>query len=126
MNIPSELKYTKDHEWIRIDGDTITIGITDFAQGELGDIVYVDVETVDETLDIEEVFGTVEAVKTVSDLFLPVSGEIIEFNEALEDEPEKVNTDPYGEGWMIKVKCSDLSQLDDLISAEEYKAIIGE
>lgn len=125
MNIPPELKYTKDHEWIRIDGDTITIGITDFAQGELGDIVYVDVETVDETLDIEEVFGTVEAVKTVSDLFLPVSGEIIEFNEALEDEPEKVNTDPYGEGWMIKVKCSDLSQLDDLISAGEYKAIIG-
>ncbi len=124
MNIPSELKYTKDHEWIRIDGDTITIGITDFAQGELGDIVYVDVETVDESLDIEEVFGTVEAVKTVSDLFLPVSGKIIEFNEALEDEPEKVNTDPYGEGWMIKIKCSDLSQLDDLISDEDYKAII--
>jgi glycine cleavage system H protein len=125
MNIPSELKYTKDHEWIRIEGDTITIGITDFAQGELGDIVYVDVETVDESLDIEEVFGTVEAVKTVSDLFLPVSGEIIEFNEALEDEPEKVNIDPYGEGWMIKVKCSDLSQLDDLLSAQDYKAIIS-
>lgn len=124
MNIPSELKYTKDHEWIRVEGDTVTIGITDFAQGELGDIVYVDVETVDESLDIEEVFGTVEAVKTVSDLFLPVSGEIIEFNEALEDEPEKVNTDPYGEGWMIKVKCSDLSQLDDLLSAQDYKAII--
>jgi glycine cleavage system H protein len=125
MNIPSELKYTKDHEWIRIEGDTITIGITDFAQGELGDIVYVDVETVDESLDIEEVFGTVEAVKTVSDLFLPVSGEIIEFNEALEDEPEKVNIDPYGKGWMIKVKCSDLSQLDDLLSAQDYKAIIS-
>lgn len=125
MNIPSELKYTKDHEWIKIEGETITIGITDFAQSELGDIVYVEVETLDETLEIEEVFGTVEAVKTVSDLFLPVSGEIIEFNETLEDEPEKVNNDPYGEGWMIKVKCSDVSQLDDLLSAEEYKAIIG-
>ena len=125
MNIPSELKYTKDHEWIRVEGETITVGITDFAQSELGDIVYVEVETVDETLDIYEVFGTVEAVKTVSDLFLPVSGEIIEFNEALEDEPEKVNSDPYGEGWMIKIKCSDLSQLDDLLSAEDYKAIIG-
>jgi len=125
MNIPSELKYTKDHEWIRVEGDTITIGITDFAQSELGDIVYVEVETLDETLDIEEIFGTVEAVKTVSDLFLPVSGEIIEFNESLEDEPEKVNNDPYGEGWMIKVKCSNLSQLDDLLSAKDYKAIIG-
>lgn len=125
MNIPSELKYTKDHEWIRVEGDTITIGITDFAQSELGDIVYVEVETLDETLDIEEVFGTVEAVKTVSDLFLPVTGEIIEFNDSLEDEPEKVNSDPYGEGWMIKVKCSDVSQLDDLLSAEDYKAIIG-
>ena len=125
MNIPVELKYTKDHEWIKVEGDTITVGITDFAQSELGDIVYVEVETVDETLDIEEVFGTVEAVKTVSDLFLPVSGKIIEFNEALEDEPEKVNSDPYGEGWMIKVKCSDLSQLDDLLSTDDYKAIIG-
>ena len=125
MNIPSELKYTKDHEWVRIEGETITIGITDFAQSELGDIVYVEVETLDETLDIEEIFGTVEAVKTVSDLFLPVSGEIIEFNESLEDEPEKVNNDPYGEGWMIKVKCADVSQLDDLLSAEDYKAIIG-
>ncbi|MCH7525716.1 MAG: glycine cleavage system protein GcvH [Bacteroidetes bacterium] len=125
MNIPSELKYTKDHEWIKIEGDTITIGITDFAQSELGDIVYVEVETLDETLEIEEVFGTVEAVKTVSDLFLPVTGEIIEFNESLEDEPEKVNNDPYGEGWMIKVKCSDVSQLDDLLSAEDYKTIIS-
>ncbi len=125
MNIPSDLKYTKDHEWIKIDGDLITIGITDFAQSELGDIVYVEVETVDETLDIEEVFGTVEAVKTVSDLFLPVSGEIIEFNESLEDEPEKVNTDPYGEGWMIKVKCSDITQLDNLLSADDYKNIIS-
>ncbi len=125
MNIPSELKYTKDHEWIKIDGDELTVGITDFAQSELGDIVYVEVETVDETLDIEEVFGTVEAVKTVSDLFLPVSGEIIAFNELLEDEPEKVNSDPYGEGWMVKIKASDVSQFDSLLSADDYKAIIG-
>ena len=125
MNIPSELKYTKDHEWVSIEGDVITIGITDFAQSELGDIVYVEVETLDETLDAEEVFGTVEAVKTVSDLFLPVSGEIIEFNESLEDEPEKVNTDPYGDGWMIKIKFSDASQIDDLLSAEDYKALIS-
>ena len=125
MNVPAELKYTKDHEWIKIDGDVITVGITDFAQGELGDIVYVEVETLDETLDIEEVFGTVEAVKTVSDLFLPVSGEIIEFNEKLEDEPELVNSDPYGEGWMIKVRCSDTSQLEDLLSSDDYKVIIG-
>lgn len=125
MNIPSELKYSKDHEWIRIEGDSITIGITDFAQSELGDIVYVEVETLDETLEKDEVFGTVEAVKTVSDLFLPVSGKIIEFNENLEDEPEKVNTDPYGEGWMIKVKCSDISQLEDLLSAQDYKTILG-
>ncbi len=125
MNIPSELKYTKDHEWIKIEGDIATVGITDFAQGELGDIVYVEVETLDETLDIEEVFGTVEAVKTVSDLFLPLSGEIVEFNEGLEDEPEKVNSDPYGEGWMIKLKLSDTSQIDDLMSAEDYKALIS-
>jgi glycine cleavage system H protein len=125
MNIPSELKYTKDHEWIRVEGDILTVGITDFAQSELGDIVYVEVETVDETLEIEEVFGTVEAVKTVSDLFLPVSGEIIEFNESLEDEPEKVNTDPYGDGWMVKVRLSDESQLDQLLSADDYKALIG-
>ena len=125
MNIPSELKYTKDHEWVKIEGDVATIGITDFAQGELGDIVYVEVETVDETLDAEEIFGTVEAVKTVSDLFLPLSGEIIEFNENLEDEPEKVNSDPYGDGWMIKVKCSDLSQADALLSADDYKALVG-
>lgn len=125
MNIPEELKYTKDHEWVSIDGEIATVGITDFAQGELGDIVYVEVETVDETLEIEEVFGTVEAVKTVSDLFLPLSGEIIEFNEGLEDEPEKVNSDPYGEGWMIKIKFADTSQLDDLLSAEDYKALIS-
>lgn len=125
MNVPAELKYTKDHEWIKVDGDVITVGITDFAQGELGDIVYVEVETLDETLEVEEVFGTVEAVKTVSDLFLPVSGEIIEFNEKLEDEPELVNSDPYGEGWMIKVKCSDTSQFDALLSSDDYKAILG-
>lgn len=125
MNIPSNLKYTKDHEWVKVDGDVVTIGITDFAQSELGDIVYVEVETVDETMEAEEIFGTVEAVKTVSDLFLPVSGEIIEFNELLVDEPEKVNTDPYGEGWMIKVKCSDLSQIDGLLSADDYKSLIG-
>lgn len=125
MNIPAELKYTKDHEWVKIDGDVVTVGITDFAQSELGDIVYVEVETLDETLDVEEVFGTVEAVKTVSDLFLPVSGEIIEFNELLEDEPEKVNSDPYGEGWMVKIKCTNTSEFDNLLSADDYKAIIG-
>ncbi|WP_460220026.1 glycine cleavage system protein GcvH [Psychroserpens sp. MEBiC05023] len=125
MNIPSDLKYTKDHEWIKIEGDTATVGITDFAQSELGDIVYVEVETIDETLDVDEVFGTVEAVKTVSDLFLPLSGEITEFNESLEDEPEKVNTDPYGDGWMIKVKFSDASEIDNLLSADDYKALIG-
>ena len=125
MNIPADLKYTKDHEWVKVEGDIVTVGITDFAQGELGDIVYVEVETVDETLEAEEIFGTVEAVKTVSDLFLPVSGEIIEFNSILEDEPEKVNSDPYGDGWMIKVKYSDKSQLDQLLSASDYKALIG-
>jgi len=125
MNIPAELKYTKDHEWVKINGDVITVGITEFAQKELGDIVYVEVDTLDETLDAEEVFGTVEAVKTVSDLFLPVSGEIIEFNEALEDEPELVNSDPYGEGWMIKVKCSDVSELENLLSDQDYKEVIG-
>ena len=125
MNVPSNLKYTKDHEWVQLDGDVATVGITDFAQSELGDIVYVEVETLDETLDQEEVFGTVEAVKTVSDLLLPLSGEIIEFNEALESEPEKVNSDPYGEGWMIKVKLSDASQVDGLLDAEAYKAEIG-
>lgn len=125
MNIPSELKYTKDHEWIRIEGDIAVVGITDFAQGELGDIVYVEVETVDEVLKKEAIFGTVEAVKTVSDLFLPLSGEIIEFNEALEDAPEKVNSDPYGEGWMIKIKMGDTSEVDDLLSAADYKELIG-
>ena len=125
MNVPSNLKYTKDHEWILIEGDIATVGITDFAQGELGDIVYVEVETVDETLAMEEVFGTVEAVKTVSDLFLPLSGEIIEFNESLEDEPEKVNTDPYGEGWMIKLKISKPEEIEQLLDDTAYKSIIG-
>lgn len=125
MNIPAELKYTKDHEWVSVEGDVATVGITDFAQKELGDIVYVEVETLDQTLDQDEVFGTVEAVKTVSDLFLPVSGEITEFNEELETQPELVNSDPYGAGWMIKVKMSDASQFDGLLSADEYKALIG-
>ncbi|MEJ6792372.1 MAG: glycine cleavage system protein GcvH [Lacinutrix sp.] len=125
MNIPSELKYTKDHEWVKVENNIITIGITDFAQSELGDIVYVEVETLDETLEAEEVFGTVEAVKTVSDLFLPMAGEIIEFNESLEDEPEKVNSDPYGEGWMVKVKINDTADLDGLLSAEDYKVLIS-
>jgi len=125
MKIPSELKYTKDHEWIRIEGDTATVGITDFAQGELGDIVYVEVETLGETLEKEEVFGTVEAVKTVSDLFLPLSGEIVVFNEGLEDEPEKVNSDPYGEGWMIRIKLSDPAEIDELLSDVAYKELIG-
>lgn len=125
MNIPSDLKYSKDHEWVRVEGDIATIGITEFAQGELGDIVYVEIETVGETMDRDEVFGTVEAVKTVSDLYLPLSGEILEFNEGLEDEPENVNNDPYGDGWMIKLKIADQSELDDLLSHEAYKALIG-
>ena len=125
MNVPSNLKYTNDHEWISIDGDIATIGITDFAQGELGDIVYVEVETLDETLDKEEIFGTVEAVKTVSDLILPLSGEIIEFNDSLETEPEKVNSDPYGDGWMIKIKMSNTEELDQLLDDGAYKKIIG-
>ncbi|WP_299672817.1 glycine cleavage system protein GcvH [uncultured Tenacibaculum sp.] len=124
MNIPAELKYTKDHEWIKVDGDVATIGITDFAQSELGDIVYVDVDTLDDTVEIEEVFGSVEAVKTVSDLFMPLTGEVIEFNETLEDEPELVNSDPYGAGWMIKVKISDTSQIEGLLDAEAYQELI--
>ena len=125
MKIPAELKYTKDHEWIKIDGDTATIGITHFAQSELGDIVYVDVDTVDETIEKDEVFGSVEAVKTVSDLLMPLSGEVTHFNEGLEDEPEKVNSDPYGEGWMIKISISDAAQIDGLLSVEEYTELIG-
>ncbi|TDE31931.1 MULTISPECIES: glycine cleavage system protein GcvH [Flavobacterium] len=125
MNIPVNLKYTKDHEWISIDGDTATVGITDFAQKELGDIVYVEVETLDQTLDKDEVFGTVEAVKTVSDLFLPLAGEIIAFNDALESTPESVNSDPYGAGWMIKIKIANMAEVDDLLSSESYKELIG-
>ena len=125
MNVPKDLKYTKDHEWVKIEGDIAIIGITDFAQGELGDIVYVEVDTLDETLQKEEVFGTVEAVKTVSDLFLPLSGEILEFNESLETNPEKVNEDPYNEGWMIKMKVSNFSEIDDLLSAEDYQNTIN-
>ena len=125
MNIPAELKYTKDHEWVRVEGDEVVIGITDFAQGELGDIVFVEVETEGEDLTKEEVFGTVEAVKTVSDLFMPLNAEVLEFNELLEDTPEKVNEDPYGEGWMIRVKLADTSELDDLLSAEQYQELIG-
>lgn len=126
MNIPSQLKYTKDHEWISLEGDIATVGITDFAQRELGDIVYVEVETIGETLSADEVFGTVEAVKTVSDLFLPVSGEIIEFNESLEDTPEEVNLDPYSKGWMIKMKVSNIDDFSALLNAEQYKELIGE
>ena len=125
MNVPSNLKYTKDHEWISIEGDIATVGITDFAQGELGDIVYVEVETLDETMEREEIFGTVEAVKTVSDLLLPLSGEIVAFNDSLEAEPEKVNSDPYGDGWMIKIQISDSSEIDELLDDEAYKELIG-
>lgn len=125
MNIPSNLKYTKDHEWVLIDGDIAIVGITDFAQKELGDIVYVEVETLDQTLNKDEVFGTVEAVKTVSDLFLPLSGEIIEFNDELESNPEDVNTDPYGKGWMVKVKISNATEAEELLSSDAYKQLIG-
>ena len=125
MSVPAELNYTKDHEWIRIEGDVAVIGITHFAQSELGDIVYVDVDTLDEEVAEGEVFGTVEAVKTVSDLFMPLTGEVIEFNEKLEDDPELVNTDPYGEGWMIKVSISDTSEIDSLLDAGAYKEVIG-
>ena len=125
MNIPQELKYTNDHEWIKIDGDVVTVGVTDFAQGELGDIVYVEVDTLDEELSKEEVFGTVEAVKTVSDLFMPISGEVIEFNETLETNPEKINEDPYGDGWIIKIKVSDSSEIDTLLSADDYSKAVG-
>lgn len=124
MNLPSELKYTKDHEWIKIEDNIAIVGITDFAQGELGDIVYVDVDTLDDTVEEGDVFGSVEAVKTVSDLFMPLTGEVIEFNEELEDEPELVNSDPYGKGWMIKLEISDASQIDNLLDAEDYKELI--
>ncbi len=125
MNVPKELKYTKDHEWLLLDGDVATVGVTDFAQSELGDIVYVEIETLDETLEKDEVFGTVEAVKTVSDLFMPISGEVIEFNEKLETSPEVVNEDPYGEGWMIKIRVSDANELNELLSADEYEGEIS-
>ena len=125
MSIPANLKYTKDHEWVSLEGDIATVGITHFAQKELGDIVYVEVETLDQTLEKDEVFGTVEAVKTVSDLFLPLSGEIIEFNQALEISPESVNSDPYGAGWMIKIKISNSTEIDSLLSSESYKELIG-
>jgi len=124
MNIPDSLKYTKDHEWIRVEGDHAVIGITDYAQNELGDIVFIEVETEGETLEKEETFGTIEAVKTVSDLFMPVGGEVIEFNKQLEQNPEIVNKDPYGEGWIIKVKISDLTEIDDLLDAEGYAELI--
>lgn len=125
MNVPADLKYTKDHEWVKIDGDVATIGITDFAQGELGDIVYVEIETEGETLDAEEVFGSIEAVKTVSDLFMPIGGEVTEINEEIESNPEVINSDAYGKGWLIKLKISDSSELDGLLSAEAYQALIG-
>jgi glycine cleavage system H protein len=125
MNIPENLRYTKDHEWLRPEGDTAVIGITDFAQNELGDIVFIEVETIGEKLDKEETFGTIEAVKTVSDMFMPVAGEVIEFNEALGDKPEKVNQDPYGDGWIVKIKITDLSQIDELLDAARYSEIVG-
>ena len=124
MNVPQDLKYTKDHEWVRVEGDIAIVGVTDFAQGELGDVVFVEVETEGETLDKEEVFGTIEAVKTVSDMFMPVSGEILEFNASLEDAPDTVNKDPFGNGWIIKVKMSDLSEIEELLSPEKYCEII--
>ena len=124
MNIPDNLKYTKDHEWIKVNGDEATVGVTDYAQNELGDIVFIEVETVGETLDMEETFGTIEAVKTVSDMFMPVSGEVLEFNEELEQSPEIVNSDPYGKGWIIKIKMSDPGQLDELLDAAAYKELI--
>ena len=124
MNVPENLKYTKDHEWVRVEGDVAVIGVTDYAQSQLGDIVYVEIETEGEELDKEEVFGTIEAVKTVSDLYMPVAGEVLEINENLEDAPDAVNKDPYGDGWVIKVKMSDESQLDELLSAEAYKELI--
>jgi glycine cleavage system H protein len=125
MNLPEDLKYTKEHEWVRVEGDVATVGITDFAQGELGDIVYVEIETEGESLDSGETFGTVEAVKTVSDLFMPLSGEVIEVNGALEGSPETVNSDPYGDGWMVKIRLSDASQVDGLMTAEAYGAMVG-
>ncbi|MBI9057710.1 MAG: glycine cleavage system protein GcvH [Labilibaculum sp.] len=124
MNVPENLKYTKDHEWVRVEGEEAFIGVTDFAQGELGDIVFVEVETEGEELDKEEVFGTIEAVKTVSDLFMPIGGEVLEFNEKLEDAPDLINSDPFGDGWIVKMKIADTSELEELLSAEAYKALL--
>jgi glycine cleavage system H protein len=126
METPLNLKYTKDHEWVSVQGNIATVGITDFAQRELGDIVYVEVETLGESLNADDVFGTVEAVKTVSDLFIPISGKIIEFNESLDSSPEEVNSDPYGNGWMVKIEVKEHQELDNLLSAEDYKKLIGE
>ena len=125
MEFPKELKYSKDHEWIRVEGDSAYIGITEFAQGELGDIVFVDVDTEGEELEKEEVFGSIEAVKTVSDLFMPINGEVLSFNEKLEDDPELINTDPYGKGWVIKITISDVKELDELLDASEYQELVG-
>jgi len=125
MNVPANLKYTKDHEWLRADGDFAYAGITDFAQGELGDIVFIEIETVGETLGREEVFGTIEAVKTVSDLFMPVSGEVVEKNPAIEETPDIVNKDPYGKGWLVKIRMTDKSEINELLSANDYSALIG-
>ena len=125
MNIPDNLKYTKDHEWVKIDGEKGIVGVTDFAQGELGDVVYIEVETVGETLGREEPFGTIEAVKTVSDMFMPLAGEVVEFNESLGDTPEKVNQDPYGDGWIVKIRFTDPSEIDDLLDAPAYRELVG-
>ncbi|AMR30890.1 glycine cleavage system protein H [Mucilaginibacter sp. PAMC 26640] len=125
MNFPAELKYTKDHEWIKVDGDTATIGITEFAQGELGDIVYIDINTVGQEVAKEDVFGTVEAVKTVSDLFMPLNGTVLEINPLLDSQPELVNSDPYGDGWMVKISLSDAAEAESLLSADDYKSVIG-
>ncbi|MCK5135978.1 MAG: glycine cleavage system protein GcvH [Bacteroidales bacterium] len=125
MNVPDDLKYTKEHEWIRVEGDDVVVGVTEFAQGELGDVVFIEIETEGETLSFGDTFGTIEAVKTVSDLYMPLDGEVVEFNQALEDTPELVNSQPFGDGWMIRIKMSDPTQLDELLSADEYRALIG-
>ena len=125
MNIPQNLRYTKEHEWVRLEGETAVIGITDYAQGELGDIVFIEVDTMGEEVSVDEVFGTIEAVKTVSDMFAPLSGEVLEFNESLEDAPETVNSDPYGEGWIIKMRVSDATEMDALLTADQYQALIS-
>lgn len=124
MNVPDNLKYTKDHEWVRVEGEEAFIGVTDFAQGELGDIVFVEVETEGDDLDKEEIFGTIEAVKTVSDLFMPIGGQVLEFNEKLEEAPDMINSDPFGEGWIVKIKIADVAELEELLSAEQYKELL--